>query len=285
MTSVCPAGHQSTGDDYCDVCGAPIDAAAQSQAVSSPAVSSPAVSPPSGGQSPADQPSSGVASAPQAPAAQAAAGATGVQVCPNCSTENVPEALFCEACGYDFTTGTLPRPSAPASDSGGTDGSADNAPESGTSAAGPDAASPSTPKPAFSFVAEVWIDPAWYEVQQSPDKLPSPGLPEIVPLTKTSVLIGRPSKSRNIHPDIDCETDSGASRRQSQLTTDGTRWWVEDLDSANGTFVGQASDPLPADPIPVGSKHELKPGDRIYVGAWTRIVIRAATDDELTSLT
>ena len=28
MTSVCPAGHDSTADDYCDVCGMPIDATA-----------------------------------------------------------------------------------------------------------------------------------------------------------------------------------------------------------------------------------------------------------------
>jgi hypothetical protein len=32
-------------------------------------------------------------------------------------------------------------------------------------------------------------------------------------------------------------------------------------------------------PIPQG-RVELSPGQRIYVGAWTRIVIRKATDDE-----
>jgi hypothetical protein len=134
------------------------------------------------------------------------------------------------------------------------------------------------------WVAEVWIDPAWYEVQDSPETLPSAGLPAIVALHKTSLLVGRRSRSRNIDPDIDCEPDTGTSRRQAQLTTDGTRWWVEDLESSNGTFVGAASDPLPEDPIPVGVKHELKPDDRIYLGAWTRIVIRQATDDERATL-
>ena len=67
------------------------------------------------------------------------------------------------------------------------------------------------------------------------------------------------------------------------LTTDGTRWWIEDLDSANGTFVGGAAGPLPAMPIPQG-RVELTPGQRIYVGAWTRIVIRRATDDEKEAL-
>ena len=64
------------------------------------------------------------------------------------------------------------------------------------------------------------------------------------------------------------------------LSTDGTRWWIEDLNSANGTFVGAATGMLPAMPIPQG-RVELNPGQRIYVGAWTRIVIRKATDDEL----
>ena len=31
-------------------------------------------------------------------------------------------------------------------------------------------------------------------------------------------------------------------------------------------------------------KHELAADDRIYVGAWTRIVIRRATDDERATL-
>ena len=95
---------------------------------------------------------------------------------------------------------------------------------------------------------------------------------------------GRISHSRNIHPQIDCEPDSGVSRRQTQLTTDGSRWWVEDLDSANGTFVAAATDPIPSNPIPVGTKQELAADDRIYVGAWTRIVIRRATDDERATL-
>ena len=140
-------------------------------------------------------------------------------------------------------------------------------------------------RPASLTDAELWVDPDWYAVQSSADPCPSPGLPAVVGLSARSVLVGRPSTSRNIHPEIDCEPDSGASRRQCQLTTDGTRWWVEDLESANGTFVAGASDPLPGSPIPVGLKQEIQPGDRVYVGAWTRIVVRAATPDEQEALT
>ena len=72
------------------------------------------------------------------------------------------------------------------------------------------------------------------------------------PCSNTSLLVGRESKSRDIHPDVDCGTDNGVSRRHAQLTTDGTRWWVEDLGSSNGTFVAGAVDPLPKTPIEVG---------------------------------
>jgi hypothetical protein len=247
MTAVCPAGHTSQADDYCDVCGMPIEAGAATGEAATP--------PP-----PTDAPT-------QAPDQTSRP----VQSCPNCGTPNVADALFCEACGYDFTTGTMPRPASPpeeqqaAPESPGSDQAASiEAPAAGS----------------FDWVAEVWIDPEWYEAQESPDPLPSAGLPEIVPLQATSVLVGRTSKSRNIHPEIDCDLDNGVSRRQCQLTTDGTRWWVEDLDSANGTFVGSAAGAMPTDPVPVGAKRELKPDDRVYVGAWTRVVIRPATDEE-----
>ncbi|MFZ1412487.1 MAG: FHA domain-containing protein [Micropruina sp.] len=128
-------------------------------------------------------------------------------------------------------------------------------------------------------MAEVWIDPDWYATQGSPEPLPSPGLPDVVPLFGQSALIGRLSLSRKIEPEIDCELDNGCSRKHAQLTTDGTRWWIEDLESANGTFVGSAAGPLPAMPIPRG-RVEISSGQRIYVGAWTRIVVRRATPDE-----
>jgi FHA domain len=264
VSAVCPAGHTSAAEDYCDVCGMPIDAAA--------------VTP---GQPPAPPEPPNHASAP----AGGPASLTG-PTCPNCATVNLPDALFCENCGYDFTTGTMPRPLDPPAEVGAAEAAAsevnagttggDPAPGgNGTAAAEPEI---------FDWVAEVWIDPAWYEAQESPDPMPSPGLPTVVPLRGRSLLVGRTSQSRNIHPAVDCEADSGVSRRQAQLTSDGHRWWVEDLDSANGTFVAPASAPLPDDPIPVGVKRELAVDDRVYLGAWTRLVIRPATDEERETL-
>lgn len=131
------------------------------------------------------------------------------------------------------------------------------------------------------WVVEIWIDPDWYAVQESPEPCPSPGVPDIVAL-HDGALVGRPSSSRNVRPDIDCGTDTGASRRQALLTTDGRRWWIEDLGSSNGTYVGPASGPLPVDPIT--AKVEVDADDRIYVGAWTRLVVRPATDSERAGL-
>jgi len=130
------------------------------------------------------------------------------------------------------------------------------------------------------WVAEVWVDPDWYLDQDSDEPCPSPGLPMVVPLRTRSLLIGRRSRSRNIHPEIECTSDVGVSRRQAQLTTDGLRWWVEDLESSKGTYVGPASGPLPLDALPPGQRRELAEDDRVYVGAWTRIVVRRATPEE-----
>ena len=250
-TFTCPNGHASTSSDYCDTCGVPIPtgAAAPEGAASTPD--------PSGAPAPVEGGDAAASAAPDP------------EVCPNCSSPRSAGALFCEACGYDFTTGTLPRPPDPST---GADANA-------ATGGGEDPA-PLAPAIAVEWVAEVWVDPDWYEAQESEDPCPSPGLPAVVELAAKSVLIGRPSTSRNIHPEIDCTGDPGVSRRQAQLTTDGQRWWVEDLQSSNGTYVGPASGPLPTDPVPPGQRRELSEDDRIYVGAWTRLVVRRATPEE-----
>jgi len=248
--NVCPAGHQSAADDYCDVCGLPIG------------------EPPAG--SVGTEPEGvGTAAAPPPAAPEAAADA----VCPNCTAVNPPNALFCEACGYDFTTGSMPRPLDPPA-----------APEPAAAPSRPDeepAPAPVAPAIDAGWVAEVWIDPDWYAGQDSADPLPSAGLPAVVPLKARSLLVGRASRSRGIFPDIDLSSDSGISRRHCQLTTDGRRWWVEDLGSSNGTYVGDATGPLPTTPLVQGQRRELDADDRIYLGAWTRLVIRKAEPGEV----
>lgn len=260
---ICADGHTSHSSDYCDTCGSPITNA------ENPAPASPEKPKPAG------------------------------LACPNCDAVNLPDSLFCEACGYDFTTGSMPRVADTSSwlDLGPEpepepEPAPQPAPEPEPAPEPQPQPEPApTPEPApaapgrpldgpVQWVAELWIDPQWYEVQESPDPLPSPGLPDIIPLRSTTVLIGRTSHSRGIFPDIEGGADTGISRRQAQLTTDQKRWFVEDLDSANGTFVGPAAGPLPDEPLTPGRRHELEASDRIYVGAWTRIVLRHATAEE-----
>jgi hypothetical protein len=262
--AICPAGHETSAHDFCDTCGLPVQAQSPVAAVEVAAVDAPSPTQP--------------------------------VICPHCQTPNVADALFCEACGFDFTTGTVPdvpAAVAPVAAEPQTLAALAAPPEEQVAPVAPEAAatpvavespaladSPApAPRPDVEWVAELWIDPDWYAAQGSSDPMPSPSLPDIAPLVKENNLIGRVSHSRGIFPDIDCELDSGCSRRHAMLSTDGNRWWIEDLDSANGTFVGAAAGPLPAMPIPQG-RVELNPGQRIYVGAWTRIVVRKATDDE-----
>jgi hypothetical protein len=228
MSFRCPQGHESSTSDFCDVCGDPIAAEA-----SAPEAAASPVSPPSSLTLPDPAP---------APTAL---------VCPSCSTDNPPDALFCEACGYDFTTGQVPVAPPPASE-----------------ATGPE------------WIAELWIDADWFAHQEAPGGPPTSGAPATVPLRATTIAVGRRSASRKLYPDIDCSGDGAVSHRHAQLILDRDRWYVEDLGSTNGTFVGSPGEPLPDTPLEAHRRRELDDDERVYVGAWTRIMIRRATDAE-----
>ena len=154
---------------------------------------------------------------------------------------NPEDALFCEACGYDFTTGTLPRTRGPAAD------------------AGPPADDGSRRRHAR----------GQHRRRRSRATLGGRGLdrPGLVrrPGQHRPAALGRPADRRTAEAHVDpdrprlraaatstptstCGSDNGISRRHAQLTTDGNRWWVEDLGSSNGTYVGGSVGPLPDDP-------------------------------------
>jgi hypothetical protein len=241
MTATCPQGHTSSTDDFCDVCGEPI------AGTSVPAADRAASTSPSAPSAPATPASSLNLDPPAAPAAP-----TGPpQVCPNCGDENAPDVLFCEQCGYDFTTGQLPA-----------------------------VAPPPAPTPGPEWVAELWIDPDWFAAQEAAGTCATSGAPTVTPLPGTEALIGRASKSRNVVPQIDCSSDGSVSHTHAQLTLEHDRWYIEDLGSTNGTYVGMPGDALPTTPLLPHERHELADGERIYIGAWCRIQIRKATDAE-----
>lgn len=92
------------------------------------------------------------------------------------------------------------------------------------------------------------------------------------PLTGKEISIGRQSRSRGIHPDIDLlgpPEDPGVSHLHALLLAQADGWSIVDLDSANGTLVSDDQNPLPPN-VP----RPLTDGDRVYIGAWTRITLR-----------
>jgi hypothetical protein len=185
-------------------------------------------------------------------------GRIGGDHCPNCDAPRDPTDEFCEVCGLDFTTGRLPEPPPPPAPA---------------AAAGPAASS--------GWVAVVEADRTMWESMQTenPDATVTfpgdvPGLP--VDLVGDTALIGRRSDRAAVFPDIDLGSpphqDPGVSRKHATLhrQPDGT-WAVRDEGSTNGTRVNDA-----ADPVPPGQLVHLADGDRLFVGAFTRITVRRA---------
>ena len=256
----CPAGHDSTDADFCDVCGMRI-----------------------GGEAPAAAPASGTPPAPDpaaapAPGPDAAPGAPGAAAvpCPQCGT--IKTGQFCETCGYDFASGKpAVRPAKPemaATDLGHAPG-----PVAGD-AAGPGDVTGDGGAPATAWSAVVTADRAYYDsviAEGGPDAA-SIEFPGYCPerrfrLSGREMRIGRRSVSRGLEPEIDLTgppADPGVSHLHAVLIAepDGS-WAVLDPGSANGTVVNHGE-------IPGGVKVPLHDGDRICVGAWTVLTIQAA---------
>jgi hypothetical protein len=235
VTVACPNGHQSTDTEWCDTCGAPIGGA--------PDVGPAAAAPPS------------VASPP--PAVRQPGPSSGARSdCPNCGSSNDTDNLFCEQCGYDFTTGQAP-PQAQVAE--------------------PPAEPLSVPDSTVKWVVVVEVDAAWYSLKGSlADQACPPASSSTVALTQRTALIGRSSQSRDIHPEVALDGDTGVSRRHAQFVRDGDDLVVIDLSSTNGTYVVAAgSDPTDDTPaVEPGLSTPLHDGDRVYLGAWSRLTVR-----------
>jgi hypothetical protein len=232
-TVLCPNGHQSNDTEWCDTCGAPIGGSPDA-APASPAASVVGASPP----------------------AAAAPNAGPVTSCPNCGLPNAADNLFCEQCGYDFTTGQAPPQ--------------------------PDVVqAPVEPAPALEssvkWVVVVEVDREWFGLKGSlADQPCPPASSSTVALTQHTALIGRSSQSRDIHPEIALDGDTGVSRRHAQLVRTGDDLALLDLSSTNGTYVVPVgSAPTEdTDAVEPGLSTPLHDGDRVYLGAWSRLTVR-----------
>ena len=291
--AVCPNGHDSASDDFCDVCGMRIGRPGAVPAAPPTTVSGPG-SPGSYG-APGGRPAPGPASADEP--------------CPNCGTPRTGQ--FCEACGYNFASPRLtPGPPAPASGptapapdlpapapvgsysqpapvgsysqpvpsaaSAPAPAAANLPPLAGETAAGAPAMS-SFPYPQATWTAVVGADRTYYERVQAVTgsegaavTFPSYCAERRFQLVGNQMRIGRRSVSRGLAPEIDLTgppADPGISRLHAVLiaTQDGN-WAVLDPGSANGTLVNGSE-------IGVGDQVPLRDGDRINLGAWTAITV------------
>jgi len=194
--------------------------------------------------------------------------------CPNCRAYYEPGARFCENCGLDFTTGHLPG--------GGTGGGRrqTNPPLDGgygepvitANAAGWNGGGSAG---ATTWEAVVEAERDYYDSGDD-HRVPFPSFypRRVFPLSGPRLLVGRRSESRGIHPEIDLSgapEDPGISRAHAifERQQDGS-YALLDPGSTNGTRLNDEPDPIePHGPVP------LQDGDRVYLGAWTRITVRA----------
>jgi hypothetical protein len=177
--------------------------------------------------------------APEAPA----------QSCARCGEPR--SGRFCEACGHDAD---LPVP---------------------------DTAPSAQPAPATGWTVVVRADREWFEEVRRRDGPDAAALefPPYAPqrrftLSGQQMAIGRRSRSRGIDPEIDLSgppLDPGVSTLHALLLpgADGG-WTIVDLQSTNGTTVGDGTDAIPPNtPVP------LPDGTVVKIGAWTTLSVHA----------
>jgi hypothetical protein len=272
--AVCPSGHDSASDDFCDVCGMRI------------------------GGSPATGPLPAASVPPPWPDVAA-------ETCPRCGTPRTGQ--FCEACGFNFQGPRFvpagPLPAAPESSlspaqasslspaaaipptsigppnpSGPPAPSAESAPSAPSVPSVPPSPSMSSfPYPQATWTAVVGADRAYYERVQTLTgaegaavTFPAYCAERRFQLVGNQMRIGRRSVSRGLAPEIDLTgppADPGISRLHAVLIAmpDGS-WAVLDPGSANGTLINGSD-------IGTGDQVPLHDGDRINLGAWTAITV------------
>jgi hypothetical protein len=199
--------------------------------------------------------------APTPPADPPAASGAPATACPNCQSAAGPDDKFCEVCGYDFVTGNLPAAPQPVP-----------APAAPT---GPAAVTSAAP-----WQAVVTADREYYGRSGTDDELPFPDhCPErVFWLNQDEILIGRHSQSRGINPQIDLSgapEDTAISRAHAILRRqpDGS-FVVIDPGSTNGVMLNDDPEPLTHNVA-----RPIQDGDRLYLGAWTRIDFHAPAAD------
>jgi len=215
--------------------------------------------------------------------------------CSNCQVAHGPNDMFCENCGYDFVTGSLPDPdeaalvgvppsllpkeSLPDQSSGTSAASEEESSSGGSPSTGESGNSaPESTKDLPRVVIQVVSDEEFFDEAVTGGEIEfptSPASPQVLELVGDELHIGRTSESRAIHPDIDIAAltnDQAVSSRHAVLRVDADgNVTVTDVGSTNGTFVASVS----AEPLEPGEATPIDPGTPFFVGAWTKLTILA----------
>ncbi len=165
-----------------------------------------------------------------------------IECCPRCGTPRSGDDRYCEVDGYDFVAGSAAA--------------------------------------AARWELVATADREYYETVESDGiDFPATSRPRTFALDGDEVRIGRRSTSRGIEPEVDLTEppeDTGISRLHAVLVrADDGSYALVDRGSTNGTTVNDSTEPIaPGVTVP------LADGDRVHVGAWTTLTIRAVVDDE-----
>ena len=192
-------------------------------------------------------------------------------LCPNCGTPRENNGRFCGVCRYNFETGQSYAPSPPAATTpapppaaqpAAPPAPADGPPAQDAAAAETGLLLAGAPKAPWAVLID--FDPT-IDPTATPDI--SHARPRLTfPLDLPEILIGRAGGKG--HPEIPI-VDEGVSSRHAKILFDvAGDPFLLDLGSTNGTQVNGVA-------VTAGLPVALKPDDRIVLGRWTRITLKA----------
>lgn len=190
--------------------------------------------------------------------------------CPNCHAPIQSDATFCGQCGFNL----IPESATSTSSTASTEAAA-------VQVATPEAMNQPTPEtpvplpqPAPPVAGGVNM-PTQLQVQvASLFHLATQTRIEL-PLALPLIHIGKPNDL--VPPDIDVSgfPDSDiVSRRHADIRVEGDSFYLEDVGSANGTYVNHV-------PLAPGNRHRLRSGDRISLGKGDKVTFIFQLSEQL----
>ncbi|MGC9335944.1 MAG: zinc-ribbon domain-containing protein [Anaerolineae bacterium] len=274
---ICPAcgAGNVPGEAFCDYCGSPLEAPAPAAAEPGEAEPAPATEP---------------------PAAEETEAPTEL-TCPACGAPVLAGEVFCANCGASLAQPPIPpepvaveaeepEPEQPAEAE--TPAEAEAEPAAVEAPPPSPAAVPDTTCPACGAEVEpgdTFCSTCGYALREAetsprealqaavtpPPPAPAPGLRFVItasgaeiPLPeKEEILIGREDPVSGVYPDVDLTPhggeEGGVSRRHARLIAEGGKFYVEDLDSTNFTFVNKQK-------VAPKARQQVSDGDEIRFG-------------------